>query len=339
MTVADLCNHFLTAKRHLAKTGEISTRTFVDYYTVAQNVVAAFGKDRLVMELAADDFAALRRHVAKTRGPVGIGNEVQRVRTIFRYGHEAGLIDQPVRFGPTFKRPGRKVLRIERAKKGQRMLEAVELRRVIDKAGIPLKAMILLGLNCGFGNADVARLPIKALDLKSGWVNYPRPKTGIPRRCPLWRETVAAIQNSLVKRPKPLDKAHDGLVFLTKFKRPWQCSEWKDETESTEDEEKNESGEKEKSQPKLKQDDAVAKEFTKVLKALELHRAGLGFYCLRHTLETIGGDSGDQVAVDFIMGHSRDDMAGACRECIDDARLVAVTEHVRKWLFGEQEAK
>jgi hypothetical protein len=36
------------------------------------------------------------------------------------------------------------------------------------------------------------------------------------------------------------------------------------------------------------------------------------------------------------MGHARDDMASVYRERIEDARLVAVTEHVRKWLFGEQ---
>jgi integrase len=67
---------------------------------------------------------------------------------------------------------------------------------------------------------------------------------------------------------------------------------------------------------------------------LGLHRPGLGFYALRHTFKTIGGDSRDQVAVDHIMGHRRNDMASAYRERIDDARLVAVTEHVRKWLFG-----
>jgi len=88
LTVADLCNHFLTAKRHLTQTGEIGTRTFADYYAVAQNVVGTFGKTRLVIDLAADDFDRLRRQVARTNGPVGIGNQVRRVRTIFRYGHE-----------------------------------------------------------------------------------------------------------------------------------------------------------------------------------------------------------------------------------------------------------
>ena len=39
--------------------------------------------------------------------------------------------------------------------------------------------MILLGLNCGFGNADCGGLPTKALDLQAGWVTFARGKTGI----------------------------------------------------------------------------------------------------------------------------------------------------------------
>ena len=68
---------------------------------------------------------------------------------------------------------------------------------------------------------------------------------------------------------------------------------------------------------------------------LGLYRRGLGFYTLRHVTETIGGDCRDQVAVDHIMGHSRNDMASVYRERISDARLQAVVEHVRAWLFGD----
>ena len=66
---------------------------------------------------------------------------------------------------------------------------------------------------------------------------------------------------------------------------------------------------------------------------LDLKRPGLSFYALRHTFETVGGDSRDQVAVDAIMGHVRDDMASLYREKIDDERLEAVTRHVHKWLY------
>jgi len=40
------------------------------------------------------------------------------------------------------------------------------------------------------------------------------------------------------------------------------------------------------------------------------------------------------------MGHARDDMASVYRERISDERLIAVTDYVRRWLFGkEAEAK
>jgi integrase len=58
------------------------------------------------------------------------------------------------------------------------------------------------------------------------------------------------------------------------------------------------------------------------------------FDALRHTFETIGGEAKDQVAVDHIMGHARDDMASVYRERISDERLKTVTDHVRKWLFA-----
>jgi integrase len=66
---------------------------------------------------------------------------------------------------------------------------------------------------------------------------------------------------------------------------------------------------------------------------LGLVRRGHTFYALRHTFETIGGESRDQVAVDAIMGHSREDMASVYRERLGDDRLRAVVEHVRRWLF------
>jgi integrase len=341
LTIYQLTNEFLTAKRHLVDTCELAHRSFADLFDSCQRIGDNFGWDRLVLELAPEDFARLRREFARQWGPTRVGNEIQRVRSVFKFGFEAGLIPRPVGYGATFKKPSREVLRLQRAKKGSRMLESADARKVIDKAGVPLKAMILLGLNCGFGNADVAGLPMRALDLKSGWVEYPRRKTGVPRRCPLWPETLAALKEALAKRPKPCDKAHDALVFLTKFKRPWQCCELKAEEENTENgegSENSESGSNEgNGRVKLRQDDAVAKEFIKLLKLVKLHRAGLGFYGLRHTFETIGGDTGDQVAVDAIMGRVREDMASLYRERINDDRLRRVTEHVRNWLFPAEQ--
>ena len=64
----------------------------------------------------------------------------------------------------------------------------------------------------------------------------------------------------------------------------------------------------------------VAKETRKLLDTLKLHRTGRGFYAIRHTFETIGGESRDQVAVDHIMGHADSSMSAVYRERISDDR-------------------
>jgi integrase len=308
LTVLDLCNRFLFAKEHLVNAGELQQRTWDDYKAAADRIRKTFGEGRLVEDLQADDFDVLRAKLAKNRGPIPLGNEIQRVRSIFKYAFDASLIDKPVRFGPSFKKPSRKSVRHARHARGLQMFEAAEIRALLAKAGVQLKAMLLLGVNCGFGNNDVGTLPIAAVDLSRGWINYPRPKTGIARRCPLWPETVKALKAAFAKRPAPKDEAHEGLFFVTKYGKPWA---------------------------KSKVDNPVTKETRKLIDDVGIERPGLGFYGLRRAFETVSGESLDQVAVDHVMGHSPpdSDMSAVYRQRITDDRLLAVTEHVRKWLF------
>src|SRR5262245_846020 len=146
---------------------------------------------------------------------------IQFVRCVFRYAFEAEMIDRQVRFGPDFKRASKKIFRIDRARKGPKLFTAEEIRTLLDAAGVHLRAMISLGVNCGFGNSDCGRLPRGALDLDRGAVDYPRPKTGIARRCVLWPETVAALRESLERRPEPKEEGNAGLVFLTSQGDSW----------------------------------------------------------------------------------------------------------------------
>jgi hypothetical protein len=73
---------------------------------------------RLVEDLASDDFEKLRAEIAKVWGPVRLANEIQRVRSVFKYGFEAGLLTAPMRFGPQFKKPSKSVLRKARPVEG-----------------------------------------------------------------------------------------------------------------------------------------------------------------------------------------------------------------------------
>jgi integrase len=307
LTVANLCNRFLTAKLRRVESGELGSRMFAEYRETADLLVGAFGKTRRVDDLAADDFEALRDALAKRWGPVRLGNGITRVKSVFKYGTDNGLIERAVRYGGEFKKPDKAVLRRHRAKAGERMLEADEIRRLLDAADVQLRAMLLLGVNAGFGNHDVATLPLPALDLEAGWVNFPRPKTGIARRCPLWPETVAALRVAIAERTEPKRDEAARLVFVTSRGRQWLVAGIAN---------------------------PVGVAARDLMKTAGIHHEGLGFYTLRHVFRTAADAARDPVAIDIIMGHADASMGGHYRERIEDSRLKAVADCVRTWLYG-----
>jgi integrase len=167
MTVKELVNQFLDAKGTLVESGELTNRSWQDYKAGCDLIVSPFGKGGLVADLDPEDFAALRGMMARKRGPVTLGNVIQRLRVVFRFAADNGLIDRPACYGQGFKRPSRKVVRIDRARKGPKLFTADEMPRLLDAAGVTMKAMILLGINCGFGNADCGHLPLDDAQAKA----------------------------------------------------------------------------------------------------------------------------------------------------------------------------
>jgi len=221
LTVKELVDQFLDEKESLVEVGELSPRTWTDYKDATDLIVSNFGMGRPAADFRPDDFAALRKKMAKRFGPHRLAKTVQCVRSVFKYGFESGLLDRPVRYGPGFDRPSKKTMRLRRAARGAKLFTAGELRAMIGAAGVQLKAMLLLGINAGFGNSDVGNLPLSAVDLDGGWIDFPRPKTGIPWRVPLWEETISALRAALAKRPRPKSKEDAALVFVTKYGQSW----------------------------------------------------------------------------------------------------------------------
>jgi integrase len=302
LVLKDAVNAFLNAKRNKVESGELTEPTWTEYKVACDTVIAAFGKRRRVADLGPDDFGKLRKKLAARFGPVRLGNTIQAIRSVFKFAYEADLIDRPMRYGPDFKKPSRKVLRLHKAKRGPQLFTPAEIGKLLDAASVQLKAMILLGINAALGPSDCARLPQSAINQKTGWLDYPRAKTGVARRCWLWPETIRAIEEALASRPEPKNPKHAELVFITRYGAPWVQT-------------------------------AVTNEMTKLLKRLDIngHR---GHYCLRHTFRTVGDETRDQVACNAIMGHIDDSMAGVYRERVGDDRLQMVSEHVRQWLFA-----
>ena len=319
--VQEMCNRFLTAKKKLVESEELTQRTWQDYNRTCKLMISHFGGDRLIEDLRVADFDEYRDFLSRGRGVYALGNQIRNSKVVFNYAYDSELIDRPFRYGQTFRVPSQKSLRISRAKKqaahGLRMLEADEIRLMLNgdeqkqilAARQPMRAMILLAINGGLGATDLARLP-KSL-AEGEWLNYPRPKTGVNRRIPLWPETREALDEAIDRRPTAKNEDDDALCFITKQGNPFV-----------------------RLGPSGKSNiDHLTSEFSKLLVASGLKRKGLGFYALRHGFETIAGESRDQPAVDAIMGHEDGSMSSRYRERISDERLESVVNHVRSWLF------
>lgn len=314
----ELANRYLEAKLIAVDAGEVGRRQYLECRRDAKRMLECLGRRRPAASLKPIDFARLRAHLAKGRNATTVGNIIGRVRSIFAWGGRTGLLDREPMYGGEFSRPSATSLRRARADGGNKCFAPTEILTALNaaKRHPKIHAMILLGINCGLGQTDCSMLCRKHLDLKAGVLDFPRPKTGQARRAALWPETVKRLK-AVLDGPKddqdvPADLA--ARVFLTRNARPYVQLQEATGTVV----------------------DSIGMQFNRLLKETGVKRAGLGFYALRHTFQTVADETRDFPAVDLAMGHvpAASDMAARYRERLDDERLEAVAQHVRKWLFS-----
>lgn len=110
-----------------------------------------------VLDLRPQDFEKLYARLSRQVGIATLGLCITVVRMIFKYGYESDLIEKPLKFGAKFKTPSKQERRKAKAKSehanGKKLFAAEEIRRLLDPASPQMKAMILLGINGGMGNA------------------------------------------------------------------------------------------------------------------------------------------------------------------------------------------
>jgi integrase len=195
-TLGDVLNSYVDDKKRSLDIGDIVARTYNEYLQVC-DVIATLGKHRPIESITTDDLGRLRTMLAKGKGgklvsPLTHKRLLTFARMVFHHANEE--LGFAVRYKKPLRTPPKAKIRERRNEIGARMFEAAEIRKLIKSADQPLKAMILLGINCGFGPSDCILLPVKALDIANGWHNFARPKTQVARRCALWPETVKALR-------------------------------------------------------------------------------------------------------------------------------------------------
>jgi len=213
VTLADLLNEFRDEKQKKLDEKKLTQSSFDDIEEVC-DMIATLGKARPAESLRKHDFKELRSLLITGKQGQTLGAKTQHrklsiARSVFNFANTDTELRLDIKFGKLLAGPEAKELRAARNAVGERLFEPQQILDLIAIAKPQLKAMILLGINCGFGNDDCARLQIESLDLVGGWHKLARHKTEIRRRAPLWTETVAALYHVVKIRAS-------GLVFQTK---------------------------------------------------------------------------------------------------------------------------
>ncbi len=314
LTVEGLCDAFLQNRRTAVEAGELERPSWDAYRNVCVRLVDALGGDTPVSRLRPTDFDRFRGKLASEFAPTTLAVALAEARTVLKFAVDAALVDTPIVVGNALKRPSKRVLRKHKAEKGHALPtrdDVLALARWGDGGhnSLSVRAWALLALNCGMGAMDVASLPLSAVDLDRGWLNYPRPKTGVERRAPFWIETVEALRAWLAVRPKP-KKGGEKLVFLRYDGTPWLDKKGR----------------------------ATAHKLWQ--RAAREVGCSEGPYDLRRLFAQAARtlDPPDDAATRVVMGHVpvKGDMLGEYAE-VPDARLERVAGHIRKWLYGSDE--
>lgn len=160
ITVRDICNRFIEARHQAVDRGEITLKSFGDYVELAQAVADHIG-DINSHELRPIHFNRMLTEIAQRWGPVRRRRFVGFVKSVFKWATEEGLISHIIRYGPDFRPPPKRLVRQARRRA---IFAPGDISAMLDNASIQLRAMILLGINGGLGNTDIALLPLERLD-------------------------------------------------------------------------------------------------------------------------------------------------------------------------------
>lgn len=278
MTIGSLSKLYLEQQFLKVKAGEITARHHADQQNCLNKFVNSIGKFVKVRDISTLDLQKYKRHVKRSYSAQRLNLNISVMKAMFHWAKKNEILS----FIPNID-----IVSREKVEHKQRFIFSSEqIQKILDIADVQMKAMVLLGLNCGFGCMDCAQLKWSDMDFENSRVVLPRGKTGIMRDLPLWPETINAIRNISRKDGK--------LVFYTKHGKP-MISEKHIVTENSE---------------KYSSVNMVTARFARLIKKAGIKvPQGTGFYALRRAAATMAAQSGDPFAVQRLLGHANLQMA------------------------------
>lgn len=327
MNVGELFGRYIAQRRIDLKAGTLSGQTFGYYCTELEWFVEWIKAGTPVASLKPEHFAGYVQHLIEGRkcGSHARKRVIATIKTMFRWGAGNGHCPLP-NFGTVFKAPSttKQALRREKARAGavdhlDRIVTGDEIDKLLAIMQPNMRAITLLGINCGLGPADIGRLRWRDIKAECMLV-YPRPKTGNRRVVYLWKKTRDALTRirTLKHTAEAIAREQDdALVFITKKRQPYYRER-----------EVVENGKV----VGIKIDNAVSITFTRAAKKLKME--GVSFYRLRHTFKTLGKRAKDRDALNLCMGHKTNSVEeGYDHEQIPFKRTIRVCRVVLRRLW------
>jgi integrase len=302
MTLRSLCNIYLQHQQAKAASVEITFRHYADQISCLKKFMCFIGQHRKVNEISTLDLQNYKRKLKCAYNSAHrINLHISIMKTMFHWAKKNDILD----YIPNIDT----VSSVKITHKQRHVFTSEEIHRLFDAADIQMKAMIWLGLNCGFGCTDCAGLKWSDLDLANGRVKLARGKTGVSRDLPLWPETVQSLGN-IPKSGK--------LVFRTSGDKPLIRTAYHINKDGS---------------SKYSNINLVTSRFCKLMKKAGIQAPrGTGFYTLRRTAATVAARSGDPFAVQRLLGHANLKMATRYVQDVS-AQTDRVIENSRKYVI------
>ena len=300
MTIGTLSELYLNQQMLKVQAGEITARHNADQKNCLNKFVNSIGRFVKVRDISTLDLQKYKRLIKKSYSAQRLNLNISVMKAMFHWAKKNEILD----FIPNID-----IISRENVEHKQRFVfSSVQIKKLLDLADVQMKAMIWLGLNCGFGCTDCSQLKWSDIDFENSRVILARGKTGIMRDLPLWPETIEAIKN--------VPRKAGNLIFYTKHGRP-MISEKHIIMESTE---------------KYSSINMVTTRFSRLIKKAEIKVSkGTGFYSLRRAAATMAARSGDPFAVQRLLGHA--DLKMATRYVQDVSKQTdLVIENSRKYV-------
>jgi integrase len=279
ITLKQLCDMYLKYQYSKLQANDLTASHHNEQIGSLNKLMAFLGQNIDINNISTLDLQNYKRRIQKSHVSVcRLNLHISIMKAVFHWARKNDVIENI----PNIDAVSRgKIIHQERF-----TFNSEQISQVLSVADVKMRAMIWLGLNCGFGCTDCSELKWTDLDLVNARVKLPRRKTGISRDLPLWPETF----ESLEKIPRT-----GKLVFYTSRGNPYLQTLLKT----------NGNGD-----CKYSTLNTITTKFSRLIKksGFSVPR-GTGFYTLRRTAATIAARSGDPFAVQRLLGHADLQMA------------------------------